>query len=227
MPDPPHSFPTGRADRYAGPSSLSPTGRPDLYTEPSSIPSSRPYTESYAGPSLISNPPCSPLCRIFILSPHQPAALTFVLDPSHSLPTGRADRYAGSASFHFNRPCSLLCRTILTPLHQAVLTDIRAPLTPFQPAVLIVMPDHSHSTPTARADRYAGPSSLHSNRPCSPLCRTLLIPFKPAVLTAIPDHPYSLQTAVLIVIPNHPHSPPAGGADSYAVPSSLPFNRSY
>ena len=46
-------------------------------------------------------------------------------------------------------------------------------LTPLQPAMLNVMPDHPHSTSTGRADRY-------------------LTPLQPAALTVIPAPLYSL-----------------------------------
>ena len=175
-----------------------------------------------------------------MLTPLQKSVLTVMLDHPHSNATGRvgryaghaslsssdagssslpfnrcADRYAGSSSLHSNQPCCPLCRTLLTP---------------FQPAVLTVMTDHAHSTPTGRADRYAGnphylpvvctdryagpsslpsnwgahryagPFSFHSKRPCGPLCQTILAP---------------LQLVVLIVMADHPHSFPTGSSHRY------------
>ena len=53
---------------------------------------------------------------------------------------------------------------MLTPLQLAALTVLSAAPHTFSPAALTVMPDHLNSTPTGRAERYAGPSSLPSNR---------------------------------------------------------------
>ena len=153
---------------------------------------------------------------------------------AHSTPTGRAHPDAGPSSLTSNRPCCPLCRTILTLLQPAVLTVMpdhpnftptgrltvmpdlphslptgradgcRPILTPLPPAVLTDMPTAPHSLPTGRFVRYAGPFSLHTNRPCYQFCRPLLTPFQPAVLTTMP---------------NHPHSTPVGCADSYTAPS--------
>ena len=76
---------------------------------------------------------------------------------SHSTPTGRVGRYAGRNDSYAGPP--------LTGIQPAVLKVMPVILTPHQPAVLIVIPDPPHSLPTVRADCYAGPSSLHSNRP--------------------------------------------------------------
>ena len=146
---------------------------------PHSIPTI--HAESYAGQySLHSNRPCWPLCRPIL--PHfQPAVLTVMPDHLDSIPPGRANRYAvpsslhskrpcrqlcRTLSFHFNRPRRPLCRTILTPRMPAVLAVILAPPHSFPTGLAHPFAGQMHSLQTIRADRYAGPFSLHSNRPC-------------------------------------------------------------
>ena len=103
------------------------------------------------------------------------------------------------------------------------------------------MPDHLHFPPADRADSYVGPSSLISNRPCSPLRRIILTPHQPAVLNVLPELTHSLQNqpcwplCLTILDPLQPamltgmlapsHSLPTGRADSYIGPSSLPCNQ--
>ena len=84
-------------------------------------------------------------------------------DHPHSPPSGRVDHYAGPSSLLASRPCRQLCRP-LTHFQPAVLTVMPVLLTPHQPAFLTVMPDPPYSLPTDRTVRYAGPSTLHSNR---------------------------------------------------------------
>ena len=65
-----------------------------------------------------------------------------------------------------------------------MLTVMPPILTPYQSAVLTVVPDPPQSTLTGRVGRYAGPAYLPFN--------PLLTHFQPAVLTYMPDHPHSL-----------------------------------
>ena len=141
MPDHPHSTPTGVLIVIPDPPHSLSTFRAVYYAGPSSLHSNR-RADRYASPSSLS-------------SNRRADRYT-----KHFPPAGRADRYAGPSSLISNRPCSLLCR-ILSSDQPAVLT-----VTSFQPAVPDVMPHHSHSTPKGRADSYAGPSSLPSNRSC-------------------------------------------------------------
>ena len=170
-----HYLPTGRADRYAGPSSLYSNrlcwllGRTSLTSHQLAVPTIMP-----APPDSLSTGRADPLCRI-ILTPLQPAVLTVMPDPPRSLPTGRADHYDESCLLPSNRPCSPFCRTILTPLQPAMLAAVPDPLhfhsnrvlTPKPapphclPTLLTVMPDPPHTLPIGGADRYAGPCPLH------------------------------------------------------------------
>ena len=162
-------------------------------------------------------------------------------DHAHSPPTGRVGRYDGSCLLQSYRPCRPLCRTRLPPN-----------LTPTERADSYARSSHSlpcgradrcadnpHSNPTGHTDSYAGPSSLYSNQPWSPLCWTILTPHQPVVLTVIPDPPASLPTGRADRLPDHSHSTPTGllrvmpapphtlstdRAHRYAGPSSLPSN---
>ena len=148
--------------------------------------------------------------RIF-LTPFQPATLTVMPTHPHSTLTGRLDSFAGSFSLTSNRPCGLtFFWTLLVPPHPTVLTAMPDHPHSLQPAVPILMTDHSHSHPAGSAESYLGPSSLIFNRRCSPLCFIIQTPHQPSVL---------------IVMPAPPHFLPTGRADCYAVPSSLDFNR--
>ena len=91
-------------------------------------------------------------------------------------------------------------------------------------AVLTVMPAHPHSLPTCRADRYVGPSSIHSNRPCEPLCRNRLTAVKQAVLTVMPDHPHFTQIDRANTYDGHSLLPSNRRADRYAGLSALYSN---
>ena len=154
MQAPPHSFPTGRAQRFADPNHSRSTSLADRY----------------AGPfSFHSNGPRCLLCRP-LLTPFQLVVVTVLPDNPHSIANGHADGYAGPSSLHSNRPCGLLCRTILTALQPPCWQLCRTSLTSHQPVVLTVIPDYpysplgsraesnagtTHSLPTSRADRYA------------------------------------------------------------------------
>ena len=143
-----------------------------------------------------------------MLTPLQPAVLAAMRDPPHSYRS--ADSYAGRSSVSSNRPCSPLCPIILTPFQSAARQLCRTLLIPLQPAVLTAMPDHPHSLPAARADRFAGPPSLLPTGHADSYAGPRLAHFQPAVLTVMPDHPIST---------------PTGRADRYSGPFSPPFNR--
>ena len=142
-----------------------------------------------------------------LLTSLQPAVLFVMTDLAHSTPTGRDDRYAGPSSVpykgHADRYAGQSSLRFIRPHWPLGPTPSGCPPTsrannysvPFQPAVLTVMSHHPHSFPSGRADRYAGPFSLPSNRPCWPLCLTI----------------FTLC--------------PYGRADSYAWPFLLPSNR--
>ena len=165
MRDHPHSTSTRRSVRYVGTFSFPfkrtccPLCRTTLTPLQPSMLTVMPPT------SLLSNPPCLPLCRI-ILIPLQTAVLTVRTDRSHSTLTGSGDCYTGHSSLRSSRPCCPFYRIILTSLQPAVLIVMPDLPTPLQLTVLTVMPTHPYSLPTSHADRYAGPSSLHSNRLC-------------------------------------------------------------
>ena len=137
------------------------------------------------------------------------AVLTVITGHPHCTLTGNGDCYTGLSTLPSRRPCCPLCRIILTSLQPAVLIVMTDLPTPLQLTVLTVMPTHPYSLPTCHADRYAGPSSLHSNRLCRPLCRIFLSP---------------LQMATLTVITVDLHSHPTSHADRYAGSSSFHFN---
>ena len=87
------------------------------------------------------------------------------------------------------------------------------------------MPYHYHSIPTYHADTCVIHSSLPSNRPCCPLCRSLLTPIQPAVLTVLRDHSHSTPTGRPDRYAGNPHYLPPCRADRDGGPFSLPFNR--